>query len=762
MKREYIAILLLIILNLAFPEIVISGDFGRIEGRVVDEETGKPLAGVSLVIKKTIIGAATDEDGRYFITKVPSGDYQIVAMVIGYTTVSKEIKVSSGNTTILDFQLYPDPIRLSGIEVTSKREIVSLATSVREITLKDIKAQASLTVADALKVSPSGINVTMRCPYEGSGVYIRGFRQHQTKILINGVPVYEPFRKSFDLSIIPTGSIAKIKLIKGPSSVLYGANTMGGVVSIITKKQKGKPLTELSCSFGKDKTMRYQINHGAGFGKLNYWISGSYGSSDGFRLSKNYDSNPEVSPFEDGGLRDNSDYIRRSLALRVGFAPNEEEGIDLSFMVNDNVAGLPVPPNPTKLTEGPNSYHWRFRDKDRWQVGLVSVVKPKDWLSIKACGFYAQTVLTLDSYSDGTFTRLSYRNFSKSHLTGGFLHTRLRHGKIGVLKLGIGYQWDQNRRQDSRTEGTAIYELATITFGVEEELKITNRLSSIVGVSYDILDPLKVAEATPGPKHATLNPQGGVVLRLSDKLELHASVGKKTSFPTMRDLYWRKEEGGCWVGNPDLLPEEAWTYELGIEHEVSDRLTSNLVLFRNDMHNLITTVALFDQGKYWRRENIEKAFMQGAEVSIQFYPVPGFSGTINYTYMETENRTSGPLKGEELLYRPRHHTNLDLRYAFDFGVNLSLQVLGSSEKKYYWAPSDICIYQLPPGERPKGQIPAYLVSNGKLSYDFNPHLKVFLSVKNIFDSDYVDRGSPKMGYEPMPGRTMLVGFRVKF
>jgi outer membrane receptor for ferrienterochelin and colicins len=760
LKREYLVILL-IILNLVFTPIATSGDFGRIEGRVVDKQTKEPLPGVSVVIKKTTMGAATDKDGKYSITKLSSGDYRIVAMIIGYATVSKKAKVASGNTTVLDFQLCPDPVRLSGIEVTSRREVASLATSVREITQEDIKTQASLTVADVLKASPSGIDVTMRCPYEGTGVYIRGFRQHQTKILIDGVPVYEPFRKSFDLSMIPTGSIAKIKLIKGPSSVLYGANTMGGVVNIITKKRRGKPLTEVSCSFGRDKTMKYQIDHGAGFGKLNYWVSGNYGSSEGFRLSKSYDSDPEVSPFEDGGLRENSDYIRRSLALRVGFAPNEEEGIDLSFMVNDNEAGLPIPPNPTKLTEGPNSYNWRFKDKDRWQVGLVSVIKPKDWMDVKTCGFYAHTVLTLDSYSDSTFTRLSYRNSSKSHLTGGFVHACLRHGRIGVSKLGFGYQWDQNRRQDSRTEGTAIYELATITFGFEEESRINNRLSSVVGVSYDILDPLKVAEATPGPRHATLNPQGGVVLRLSDKLELHASVGKKTSFPAMRDLYWRKEEGGCWVGNPDLLPEVTWTYELGIEHEVGDRLTSNLVLFRNDVRNLITTVALFDQGQYWRRENVEKALMQGAEVSIRFYPTPDFSATVNYTYLETENRTSGSMKGEELLYRPKHHTTLDLRHAFDFGVNLSLQVSGSSEKRYYWAPSDVCVYQIPPEERPQGEIPGYLVCDGKLSRDFNQHLKVSLSVKNIFDVDYVDRGSPKMGYEPMPGRTILVGLKVR-
>lgn len=732
----------------------------RIVGRVLDAESLKPLIGANVYIKGTQTGAATDRLGCYLISDVPPGRYRIIVRMMGYEEQVQEVNITPDHTTPLNFKLTEMVIPLGEIVVTGRREAISLATTTTQITQEDIDAQAALTVAEALKATP-GVQVTMRCPYEGTGVYVRGFERHQTKVLIDGVPVYEPFRKVFDLSMIPAGSVSKIKIIKGPSSVLYGANTLGGVVNIITKKRTGKPLTELTCSLGRDRTQRYRIDHGAGFGRFNYWLSGSYGASDGFRLSQRYNNDPKVSPFENGGLRDNSDYIKRSLALRIGFAPNKEKGIALSLLINDNVAGLPVPPNPTKLTEGPNSYHWRFRDKDRWQVDLVSRVKPRDWLSIKVGGFYAQTWLTLDSYSSEKFTRLSYRNFSQSQLAGGFLHTSLRHHKTGLLKMGVGYQWDQNRRQDSRIEGTVVYELGTSTFGVEGELNIGARLSAVIGASYDILDPLRVAETRPGPEHGIFNPQGGLIFRLTDKTDLHLSVGKKTSFPTMRDLYWRKEEGGCWVGNPDLLPEEALTCELGIEHRVSNGLSSNIVFFRSDLRNLITTVAKFEQGKFWRRENIEKALMQGVETSIKFHSTPGFSGALNYTYMETGNRTAGPLKREELLYRPKHRANLDLRYSFHFGLGLSLQLLGSSEKSYYWVPSGKCLYQIPPGERPKGQIPAYLVSNGKLAYDLTHHLNLFFSVKNIFDTDWVDRGSPKMGYEPMPGRTILTGFRIR-
>ena len=155
---------------------------------------------------------------------------------------------------------------------------------------------------------------------------------------------------------------------------------------------------------------------------------------------------------------------------------------------------------------------------------------------------------------------------------------------------------------------------------------------------------------------------------------------------------------------------------------------------------------------------MEKALLQGIETAIKFHPIQSLSGSLSYTYLDTENRTSGVLKGEELLYRPKHQASLDLRYDFNFGLGVALQLIGSSKKSYYWVPPDLCIYEIPPEARPKGEIPGYFLSNGKLSYYITGGLDLFVSVKNIFDVNYLDRGSPKMGYEPMPGRTILVGF----
>ena len=124
---------------------------------------------------------------------------------------------------------------LGEVVVSAKKEAVSLATTVTEIFAQDINAQGAQTVAQALDLIPG---VDVRTGGKGqSFVHIRGFEQEDVKVLIDGVPAHEAYFGSLDLSLIPVDSIAKITVTKGASSVLYGANTMGGVINIITKKQ---------------------------------------------------------------------------------------------------------------------------------------------------------------------------------------------------------------------------------------------------------------------------------------------------------------------------------------------------------------------------------------------------------------------------------------------------------------------------------------------------------------------------------------------
>ncbi|PIP12406.1 MAG: hypothetical protein COX49_05760, partial [bacterium (Candidatus Stahlbacteria) CG23_combo_of_CG06-09_8_20_14_all_40_9] len=96
-------------------------EFGSIEGKVVDKATGEPLPGANVIIKGTLLGAAAGIEGKYSISNVLVGSYRIVATMMGYRAVTKEVKISPKEIVHLNFELQESAIEMGGIVVTGTR-----------------------------------------------------------------------------------------------------------------------------------------------------------------------------------------------------------------------------------------------------------------------------------------------------------------------------------------------------------------------------------------------------------------------------------------------------------------------------------------------------------------------------------------------------------------------------------------------------------------------------------------------------------------
>ncbi|WP_172684039.1 TonB-dependent receptor [Desulfosarcina cetonica] len=167
---------------------------------------------------------------------------------------------------------------LGEVVVTADGSAATSATTVTEVSSEEITAKGASTIAEALTFLPG---VVVRNTGKGEAhVSVRGFEQGQVKVLIDGVPARESYFGTVDLSMLPADAISKITITKGASSVLYGANTMGGVINIITKKGTAVPQTAFTAAFGDYRTAHYALNHGGSKGAINYWLSGGYQTSD--------------------------------------------------------------------------------------------------------------------------------------------------------------------------------------------------------------------------------------------------------------------------------------------------------------------------------------------------------------------------------------------------------------------------------------------------------------------------------------------------
>ena len=564
---------------------------------------------------------------------------------------------------------------LGEIVVSTNKEVVTLATTITEVTEEDIKAQGAQTVAEALDLIP-GVDVHTG----GKGqafVRIRGFEQEDVKVLIDGVPAHEAYFGTLDLSLIPVDSISKISVTKGASSVLYGANTMGGVINIITKKGGEKPVSEFTTSFGDYGTRNYIFNHGAKAGDFNYWLTYSYRESDGFRLSSDFDKNNKHTGIgtnynEDSGKRDLSDYIKRSINAKIGYEPDEHTKVYLTFNYLNNERGCP--------TE--YGRYWAFSQWDQWHINLVGEKKFNELFTVKARVFYVDHDDTLTDVSWDTEHTTGKKWFEKSayddYSTGGELQTFFNFGKYSFLKAGLNYIRDNHKQRDSLDNNCKSvqkgwdqpgwqkqeeYEADTYTFALEDEIRATDRLSFVLGASYDYFDPQEAYNQPLPVSIDTVNPQAGMIFYLTDDSSLHASVGKKTRFPQLKELY-SKHAGG----NPNLDPQKTISYETGASHNFNESITCSLAYFYNDIDDMIERVERDSEKVY---VNIGEARIQGIETTLDMRILDNLQAGINYTYLSTMDKENN----HELEGRPRHRLNTDLRYRFPFGLSAYLQTL---------------------------------------------------------------------------------------
>ncbi|OQY16316.1 MAG: TonB-dependent receptor [Desulfobacteraceae bacterium 4572_35.1] len=633
---------------------------------------------------------------------------------------------------------------LGEVIVTGERQTVNLATTVTEISASDLELRGAENVAEALKLLPGIYIQTADNNRSEETVSIRGFEQSDVKILVDGVAIYGQYDHVLDLSLIPVDSIAKITITKGASSVLYGANTMGGVINIVTKQGTSKPQTEISTSFGDYGTQNYSVSHGGSSDEINYWVNYTFRESDGFRLSSDFDTHGKygigTTLNEDGGKRNGSDYIKQSISAKLGYTPDDNSQLYLTMNYVNNEKGIP-------------NNDWFFSDWQQWQLSLVGEHRFSDQLRIRTNVFYIDQDNTLkdtDTTNKGWFYKSGRNNYS----TGGEVQAFWNVGSNNFLKMGASFTRDNSQHSEAVTPGaswqdTGEYESDIYSLAVEDEITINDWLSLVIGTSWDYYDPRKAEDDgvdQPVPDADTsFNPQIGVVITASDATTIHASVGKKTRFPHLKELF-----SDLVGGNPDLSPQKTIAYEIGVDYQFSPGIDGSLAYFYNDVNDLIQRDSIFqgsDYVSYYR--NIGSARIQGLEATLNADITAQLHTSFNYTYMLTKDKDTG----RELPGRPRHRANFDLRYDFSFGLLVSAQ--GSYTQRQFY---DYKVSKKDPGAWI--EMPDYFLLNMRFEQQLPQLLgvdsKLFLQLDNLTDKDYTN-------YDYLqPGRSFLVGMNAKF
>ncbi len=635
---------------------------------------------------------------------------------------------------------------LGEVVVTEKTPAAQAVTTVTERDRRDFQAWSDFTVADALRGIPGGEVTLAPGGLPGNGkqeslIRLRGFETTDVMVMIDGMPYTEPYMKRVDLNQIILDNVAKIKVIKGPSSVLYGPNTAGGVVNIVTQ-EGGDFRTRLDQRFGDYDTFRTIGHHRGMVGPVRYTLGGSYDRSDGFPISRDFEGTPN----QPGTLRENSDYERYNTNGRLSGDLGTRGTLALAGGYYTFDGGVPF----DMLDPFPNTL-WR-KEWDRWYLNGGGEYAFTDHLGLKAQVFYDKFDNKITTYTDTSIEEVASDGQAVSthenSLLGYFINPYWDLGRWSYLRAGIRYQKEDISIQEEIGLPWEDYAAEIFSFSLEDEIRLLEQLRLVAGVGYNLYRPLKSGAfpGGPGDDTDTVDFQAGLLYTPWTFLEAHASIGKKSTFPNMRQLYGSN-------GNAELTDQRALLYEIGVDVNYKPRLPyGSFALFRSDVDDLIGKKEL--EGDTFIYENVDEAVMQGLELALYWEPTDPVLLGCTYTLLDTEDkRPERALK--DLDFRPRHIFSVQARYQSSFGLLANTRYTYTYAQKYEEegiAP-----------ERNIRELPDRGVWDIHLGQKFpfrrfpDQYVEVFLDVRNILD-EY----SEQAPFKAAPGRLVWGGIRAEF
>ena len=618
-----------------------------------------------------------------------------------------------GDTVI---QIY----RLQEVVVYGNREQIP-SSMVLEIDQQQMKVKNSTTVAELLNLEP-GLNLTTGYKSE-TETRIRGFRSSDVLVLVDGRPINPGYYGKVDLSMLPLDNLAKITIAKGPASVAYGANSMGGVINIVTQNGLETPRTVIESRLGDYQFRNLNLNHSRQIGRFNYWISGYEHHARGFQMSGEF----QPTKYEDGGMRELSFYHKIGISSKLGYQPTDKLLLTLASDYHWAKKDIPV---ATRFAPGDTPRYWRFPNWERYSATLSGEWKMKSSLVLKS-------VLFADAYNDRLINYLNadmandqidYDSLLENFTLGGLIHGEYRPAPKHLLLAGIQFRQDQmNKKPDLDAPWDNHFSLTGSLF-LQDDFQPWKNTTLTLGIGYHFHQT--ETENTSG-KFA---PMVSLQQRLPGNWKLFSSYSHTVRFPTLHRLYSQTS------GNPELRPEYADKFELGVNKiffcSNPDQFVSvDLALFYNMMNDMI-----YRATRSLRYINISQSTMQGVELRTNWSLNRYLAGELSYSFIDFPQSIL-----EINDYLPANKLRLMLTGKTGFGTTLNYEAAYIDERQFYYTSSFVIT------------MPDYFIHNLNLIQDVTKNITIRLEASNLLDNHYEE----EFGY-PQPGRQVMGGVRLSF
>ncbi len=715
MTNKTICITIFCLLNL-----IVNGQ-NLITGSITDQQ-GEPISGVTVKILNTEIGSITDAEGRYEITTIFEGIQSLEASFLGYATQVKEIDLSQGNE--FNFQLKESTLELGTIVVSATKkeeEIQKIPIAISSVDAASVEALQIDNINQIGRIAPN-----FKTYDDGGGTFpmiaSRGiFTIDESPIVgiyVDDVPQF--FTYSFPALL---DDVERIEVLRGPQGTLYGRNTLGGAINIITKKPSNQGKGYISAGYGSLN----QTDFSAGYGgplvdnKLFFRLSGGYQSRDGYINNVTLETNNLLSRRVINGN------------IRLSYLPSDKIAVTFNSSLEDResdayalLGGFGATGAVIDSLKENAPYEVAFNTqgvyKNLASNNALKIAYSTDKFSIKSVTAL-QSNKNERTGDEFDFTPFDLSEVGDTERTDLTISEELRISSVGENSfnwLGGIFLYRVNTDVFSPTisgadnaffaaspEDAMQYPYSTIDETDQQQSgiaifgnidwAITDKLKFIAGLRYEreVFDtelarfyeqngntnysypPLGLIpqDFDADASFEAVSPKIGLAYDFSENAMLWANLargyrpGGINSFTADKDA-------------AEFDPESSWNYELGIKSKSANNrgklnLTGFYINYTDQQLFTIIDPTTFNFG----RDNIGQSESYGLELETEWILTNGFKAIVNIAYLETEITDYqvfsfvGELdnNGNTQAYSPQWNGNIGLNYDNNLG-NLRLNV----------------------------------------------------------------------------------------
>ena len=618
------------------------------------------------------------------------------------------------------------------------------------------RGQNQLSVNESLDAIPGLFALNGNNFSQDLRVSIRGFGARSAfgirgvKVLVDGIPESTPDGQA-QVDNLDLRVLENIEVVRGPSSGLYG-NASGGVISFTTQNPTINPFVEARVALGSYGLQQYQLKTGQQKGKFGYLIHGIHVNTDGYR--------------ENSGMK--------NTILNGKFNFQLTDKSDLQFLANYANSPQADDPGGINLAQAEEDRK-SARDRNLSFMGGEEIVQSRFALIYKNAIADNQQLEIKTWISNRDFAnRLPFGfggivEFDRT-FTGFNTNYQLDKTLFGLpyrLKIGVDLQNQVDDRtrfvNENGVKGnmTLDQKEAFLSFGtfLVQELSLTDNFTAMLGLRYDAIrlkatdNFLSNGDQSGESNLNNFNPTFGLVYSASDAANIYGNISTSFETPTLNEL--SNNPSGLGGFNPDLMPQEATNYEVGIKGIVNNKLRYELALFTIKVKEEIVSFELedFPDRDFFR--NAGSTDRKGVEASLTYSLARGLNAFLNYTYSDFKYDEFRSFNGNFLPGIPKHNTFFALNYSRNKGLFGSLQVRSIGE---LFAKDDNSV-----------TVDGFTVVNLKLGYRHNltkGHIEPFFGINNLLGTEYFDNvrvnAFGSRFYEPAPTVNFYGGVKVFF